>query len=290
MAATGPTPNFLVPLLVCVPLFVGVALGARVRWLSPAAAGRRPFAGSAVWDSALALPALLGIGAGLLAGGPAAAPAPVRRVRRRVRAGREPAARSRAPSARPRSSPVTAPAAALALGSTGWRTSRARPPACSACRCPWSWTDRSARRCPARSASSLRGRAARGRRLGRLATGGPGRSSVGRGPGGGLRVEPAHGRRRGALPVRPRRCRPLALAGCRPRPRRGCARAPGRPCARRSRSSGPGLAGHRRVVRAWRDPAHAARVWEVPPLDPVRDTLRRAGVRARTPACSSRPG
>ncbi len=36
--------------------------------------------------------------------------------------------------------------------------------------------------------------------------------------------------------------------------------------------------GHLRVAQAWADPAHAARVWQVPPLGPVLDTLGRAPV------------
>ncbi|HEY5907624.1 MAG TPA: hypothetical protein VIZ31_06235, partial [Vicinamibacteria bacterium] len=36
--------------------------------------------------------------------------------------------------------------------------------------------------------------------------------------------------------------------------------------------------GHRQVARAWSDPAHATRVWQVPSLVPVLDTLSRAEV------------
>jgi hypothetical protein len=42
---------------------------------------------------------------------------------------------------------------------------------------------------------------------------------------------------------------------------------------------GPWLIGHRLVLAAWRDPEHATRVWQVPPLDAVRDVLARAGIR-----------
>jgi hypothetical protein len=68
----------------------------------------------------------------------------------------------------------------------------------------------------------------------------------------------------------------LALAGC------GLAR-----LAERSRGAavaagvllvGPWLVGHHLVRAAWSDPAHADRVWEVPRLEPVLDTLRRANV------------
>ena len=38
--------------------------------------------------------------------------------------------------------------------------------------------------------------------------------------------------------------------------------------------------GHAVVVRTWRDPEHAVKVWQVPPLEPVLSTLERAGVRS----------
>jgi len=40
----------------------------------------------------------------------------------------------------------------------------------------------------------------------------------------------------------------------------------------------PWLAGERVLTRVWRDPDHAGRVWQVPALDPVLGSLRRAGV------------
>jgi hypothetical protein len=43
---------------------------------------------------------------------------------------------------------------------------------------------------------------------------------------------------------------------------------------------GPWLWGERLLVYRWRDPAHAAAVWQVPPLGPVLETLDRAGVRS----------
>jgi hypothetical protein len=42
----------------------------------------------------------------------------------------------------------------------------------------------------------------------------------------------------------------------------------------------PWLIGHGIVTRRWRDPTHAVRVWQVPPLGPALDSLRRAGVRS----------
>jgi hypothetical protein len=38
--------------------------------------------------------------------------------------------------------------------------------------------------------------------------------------------------------------------------------------------------GHRLLLAHWRDPQHAARVWQVPPLEPVLETLRRAGAQS----------
>ena len=35
--------------------------------------------------------------------------------------------------------------------------------------------------------------------------------------------------------------------------------------------------GHRRLADAWRDPSHAVKVWQVPPLGPALDSLSRAG-------------
>src|SRR5204862_345465 len=37
---------------------------------------------------------------------------------------------------------------------------------------------------------------------------------------------------------------------------------------------------HAVLVRTWRDPEHAVKVWQVPPLEPVLSTLERAGVRS----------
>ncbi len=71
MAATGPTPNFLIPLLVSVPVLAGLrALGDPSRprsWWR--AGGSGLVCGLAVWNSALAIPALAGAAAGLAAAG-----------------------------------------------------------------------------------------------------------------------------------------------------------------------------------------------------------------------------
>src|SRR5436309_3388507 len=69
MAATGPTPNFLVPLLVAVPVAFGLdgVDGRKRPRLAVAALGF--VGGAAAWDSALALPALAGAFAGLVVAG-----------------------------------------------------------------------------------------------------------------------------------------------------------------------------------------------------------------------------
>jgi hypothetical protein len=75
MAATGPTPNFLVPLLVAVPAVWGLGrLGGREPGVAtpsrPALVlGIGLLGGLAVWDSMLALPALGGLAMGLLLAG-----------------------------------------------------------------------------------------------------------------------------------------------------------------------------------------------------------------------------
>src|SRR5688572_28294464 len=71
MAATGPPPNFLMPLVVAAPVWAGL------RRLDPAASPMRAasaaawglLCGLAAWNSALALPALAGAGLGLFAAG-----------------------------------------------------------------------------------------------------------------------------------------------------------------------------------------------------------------------------
>lgn len=74
MAATGPTPNFLIPLLVSLPVAAalsgladeGQARATRSTWRG-AALGF--VCGLAIWDSALAIPALAGAAVGLAAAG-----------------------------------------------------------------------------------------------------------------------------------------------------------------------------------------------------------------------------
>jgi hypothetical protein len=63
MAATGPPPNFLMPLVTGAPLVM--ALAPR-RFSSPSVAAAGLLCGLAVWNSSLAVPALFGMGAGLL--------------------------------------------------------------------------------------------------------------------------------------------------------------------------------------------------------------------------------
>ncbi|HVR71498.1 MAG TPA: hypothetical protein VMT87_11710 [Vicinamibacteria bacterium] len=275
MAATGPTPNFLVPLLVVVPLLVGLSrLDAPPR--GPAAAALAGLvSGLAIWDSALALPSLIGVGAGLVAAG-----------------------------SRPRAPTALACAAGLALGAGPLLVARAVGASASSpvtdVRPRWLWADGLADLWHA--GAGLVGlqvplvvdgpeRAALPVPLA-LCLGTALAAAVALGLAG-RRVWPLVGwalalgaaftlsRRTGADEVRylyGLNVPLLALAGA------GLSRA-----ARRARAAPLALAfaiivpwatGHAALLRAWGDPAHAARVWEVPPLEPVLDTLSRAGVRS----------
>jgi hypothetical protein len=71
MTATGPPPNFLMPLVTGFPLLVGLrAVGADAPPLGRGAAlGVGVVCGLAVWNSSLAIPAFVGMGAGLLVAG-----------------------------------------------------------------------------------------------------------------------------------------------------------------------------------------------------------------------------
>ncbi|HEY7508627.1 MAG TPA: hypothetical protein VIG50_00155, partial [Vicinamibacteria bacterium] len=276
MAATGPTPNFLVPLLVSVPLLVGLA---RLPRPAPSGAAAPALAGAvsglAVWDSALAVPALLGVGAGLIAAG-----------------------------LRPRRRNAAAYVAGLALGASPLLAARAvgasAASTVTALRPRWLWSD-GLQDLIAATAGLLGVQVP-------LVVDGPERASlplalaillaaalaaaIGLGSRDrrawplvgwviALAAAFAASRRTGADEVRylyGLTVPVLALAGA------GLARA-----AARRRPLGIALAaailagwayGHLALVRAWRDPAHAARVWQVPSLDPVLDTLSRAGVRS----------
>jgi hypothetical protein len=273
MAATGPTPNFLVPLLVSVPLVVGL------RRLDPPPRGLGWIAlagfvsGLAIWDSALALPSLVGLGAGLAAAG-----------------------------SRPRRLATAIYAAFLALGASPLLVARVAGAAASSpvtdLRPRWLWADGVADL--GRAAAGLAGLQVP------LVVDGPERAAL---PfplaillAAALAAVTANG-------ARDRRSWPLlgwaaALAAAFALSRRtggdevrylyglavpllalggvGLARS-----ARSARAMAVGLAlliaagwgvGHAALVRAWRDPAHAVRAWEVPPLEPVLDTLARAGV------------
>lgn len=269
MAATGPTPNFLMPLVTGAVLLVfwRASLSAR------AAALAGVVAGLAVWNSALAIPAFAGIGAGLLL------------------SGRRPAARA-----------LAAFAAGLVLAALPLAVARlvgasAASPVTSL-RPRWLWLDGASDL--AHAAAGLFGLQVP------LVVDGPQRAALPFGLaavlgvallaavalgawrraawplvlwGSALCAAFASSRRTGADEVRylyGLAVPALALAGC------GLAR-----LSCRSRQAavalclaivGPWLFGHRLVRAAWSDPAHADRVWEVPRLDPVVDTLRRASV------------
>ena len=287
MTATGPPPNFLMPLVTGFPLLLG--LRALEPDAPPARAGAAVLAGLAgglaVWSSSLAIPALAGMAMGLgLAG---------------LRPGR----------------PALAFAAGFGLGLGPLVVARAigasgssvvtAASAVTAVRPRWLW------------ASGLQdlGQALAGL-VGLdvpLVVDGPERAALpGAAPlvlGAGLVLAVAAGAwSRRALPLvgwaaalagafaLSRRTGPdelrylygvhaplLALAGA------GLARAwaSGRGPWPRGGAAAAGLAivvpwglGHARLVEAWRDPAHSARVWQVPPIEPAVAALRSAGVRS----------
>jgi hypothetical protein len=274
MTATGPPPNFLVPLLV--GLVLGVGLRSLDRPLSPAVAAVLGLVwGLAVWDSALALPSFIGGAAGLLIAG-----------------------------ARPRPVAVLLFLAGFAVGAAPLLVARAAgaagPSPVNAIRPPWLW--------PA-GATDL-GRAAAGLlgfdvplvidgpqrvplpwvlRLalaaGLIALAGAGASMPRSAPivGWGAAVAGAFAfsRRTGGDELRylfGLTAPVLALAGA------GFARV-----ATRSRAAAVGLVaavavpwlwGDLVLARVWREPAHAAQVWQVPPLDATLAVLRRAGIRS----------
>ena len=274
MAATGPTPNFLVPLLVALPLLFGLdrASGRRLAPILVAALGL--VCGLAVWDSALAWPALAGGFAGLLVAG-----------------------------LRPRPAGAAVFAAGFALGTSPLLIARlvgaSGASTVTALRPRWLWGDGLA--ALARAAQGLFGLQVP------LVVDGPERAAlplavvVALGLGlVGLVAAGARSRRSwplvgwaaalaGAFALS-RRTGPdeirylfglvvpvlslagAGLAGLWTRGRAGAALAVAVVV--------PWALGHAILVRTWRDPAHAENVWQVPPLAPVLSTLERAGVRS----------
>lgn len=269
MAATGPTPNFLMPLV------TGVVLLAA--WRPSASTGTAALAGLsaglAVWNSALAVPALAGMAAGL------------------ALAGRRPSARAALACALGFAAGALPLAVARAVGASG-------ASAVTSVRPQWLWSDGVADL--AHAAAGLFGlqvplvvdgperallpfglAAVLGLALGAaVVLGARGRSAW---PlvlwGAALAAAFASSRRTGADEVRylyGLAAPVLVLAGC------GLARLADRSVAAAAALAaavaGPWLVGHRLVRAAWADPTHADRVWEVPRLEPVLDTLRRANV------------
>ncbi len=274
MAATGPVPNFLIPLLVAMPLLRGLrALDSRASRLSSVELGGWGLlCGLAIWDSALAVPAFAGVGAGLLAAG-----------------------------VHPRR-PALAWLVGLGVGMCPLLLARltgaSASSAVTAIRPRWLWV--SGLSDLLRAGSGLFGLDVP------LVVDGPERAglpvalrfclglslaaaclagAVSRkalpllGWAGALAVAFALSRRTGGdelrylfglvVPV-------LALAGA------GLARVGRRcPAAAVVLALGlltPWLVGHRKLLEHWRDPTHATRVWQVPPLAPALSILERAGV------------
>jgi hypothetical protein len=277
MAATGPTPNFLIPLLVSVPVLAGL------RDLQEPSRPRSLVrslvlglvCGLAVWDSALAVPALAGALAGLVAAG-----------------------------WRPRGRGVVAFVGGLFLGASPLAVARLVHASASspvtALRPRWLWVP--GLRDLARAASGLFGLQVP------LVVDGPERAALplpavlalGVGlavllaaalrdrktlPLAGWALALAAGfalsRRTGGDEVRylyGSTVPVLALLGA------GVARlgggAPPVAAAAALAVSVPWLIGQRLVTAAWRNPEHASVVWQVPRLEPVLSSLGRAGVRS----------
>jgi hypothetical protein len=273
MAATGPTPNFLVPLLVglCL-LLMGSASGGRAigRLLAGSLLG-----GLAIWDSALAVPALAGSALGLLLAGRRPPFRKMALIACGLMAGASPLLVARAIGASG-SSPVTdlrprwlwsagiAGLGRAAIGLFGLRV-------------PLVVDGPERAALPLLAAIAL----AAGLLLLVLVAARSRDSLWLLGWGGGLAAAFALSRRTGGdevrylfglvLPV-------LALAGA------GLARlwrvGPAVATGAALSIVVPWLIGHHLLLRAWREPQHASHVWQVPPLDPVVGTLRRAGVRS----------
>jgi hypothetical protein len=278
MAALGPTPNFLVPLLVGVVVLAALRGMAKSAW---ALTGLGLVCALAVWDSVLALPALVGAAVGLVAAG-----------------------------MRPRLRPLLWIGAGAAIGLTPllvarWTGASGSTPV-TALRPRWLWTagvqdlgraafglfgievplvidgpERAG--IPAAAAVALAASLALASILGatrRRALPLVAWATV-------LAAAFALSRRTGgdevrylfglALPV-------LALCGA------GAAALHDR-AGRLGHAwivtalvlaslLAPWLMGHRRLLAAWRDPAHAVQAWQVPPLDAAIRTVRDAGIRS----------
>jgi hypothetical protein len=278
MAATGPPPNFLMPLVTGFPLAAALAS----RPLAPWTVGALGLVcGLAVWTSSLAIPAFAGIAAGLLLAG----------------------FRPRAPAV-----PAFLAGAALgalpialgrALGASGAKVVTASS-AVTALRPRWQWAD---------GASAL-GKALAGLTGLQVPLVVDGRERAFLPPllavllGAGLLLAVGlGGRTRRALPLvgwaaalagafwLSRRSGPddlrylygmnaplLALAGAGVAAAWGWRRPAGLALA--AALLVPWAWGGRALARAWQDPAHAERVWEVPSLDPVVAALRERDVRS----------
>ena len=277
MAATGPPPNFLMPLLVAGPVWAGL------RGLDHAAAPVRPVSaaawgivcGLATWNSALALPALAGAGLGLFMAG-----------------------------RRPRPANAAGFLAGFALGASPLLVARAVGASASstvtAVRPQWLWwggvsdlghaltglygfevplvVDG-----PERAALPTAIRGLLGIGLVLMLAGAPRTRRALPLVGWFVMLAAAFAlsRRTGADEVRylfGTTVPVLALLGC------GVARAwrwrRWAAAVLTAAVIGPWILGEHKVTLAWKGPRHAAEVWQVPPLDPALSTLGRAGVRS----------
>ena len=280
MAATGPPPNFLVPLLVAVPVGVGLrALDREDRATAGVPVGIAALCGLvgglAAWDSVLTLPSLAGAFLGFLAAGLRPRPAAAGLFTVGFLLGASPLLIARAVGASA-SSPVTAIRPRW-LWAAGVNDLIHAVTGLFGLEVPLVVDG------PERAAlpTAIAGLLAIGLVMSLAAALMNKRTLPLVGWAVALATAFALSRRTGGDEVRylfgltvPL----LALAGC------GIARVEAwpRPAAGilAAAIAGPWLVGQRILVATWRDPRHAAEVWQVPPLRPVLSTLDRAGVRS----------
>jgi hypothetical protein len=276
MAALGPTPNFLVPVLVALVVLAGHRLG-RGWSPRPAALGLVGLvAGLAVWDSFLALPALLGGAAGLALTGVRPKPRALAWITAGAAVGLLPLVIARATGASG-PTPVTAVRPRWLWGAGLQDLVRAAQ-GLFGIEVPLVVDGPERGALPAAAAIVLAGALAAALLLGATRR----RCLPLAGWAAALAVAFAFSRRTGgdeirylfgaAMPVLA-----LCAAGI-----AGRLHGPPRPltAALLAGLLVPWMIGHRVLLAAWRDPGHAAGAWQVPPLDAARERLRAAGARS----------
>jgi hypothetical protein len=278
MAATGPTPNFLIPLMVAIPVRAGLKDlddDAPPRaWPEAAALGL--VCGLAIWDSMLAVPALAGAVLGLCIAGWRPTPRGFAAFVAGLLLGASPLAIARAVGAAA-SSPVTdlRPRWLWAVGLGDLVHAAA---GLFGLQVPLVVDGPERAALPA-AATLLLGLALVAATVVGVMAPAWRRALPLIGWGAALAAGFALSRRTGADEVRylyGLTVPVLALAGT--GIARAGARRPWLAVAAALGVSGPWLLGEHVLVTRWRDPAHARDVWQVPSLEPVLASLRRAGV------------